>query len=260
MKKISLFLILLAGWHVAFAQAEAAKFKADQLKDKAFLPTEVNQQFVATDFSALWTHTENESVFGFIGDNYQRIRVRLISITKSKTLPNTYEVYGKSMVKNNIDAFTGTLHITNIRKMGHISTGVDNEYKNKGIKGEYMLIGDYSFYESKLQKHAGVFRGVFRSDFYVDKHSNIRYDDIEIVSDSYTNNQFVGTWTQYGSNIAKRCNWGDYRIPNSGDLDTGAGEFSPTKGDGWENVKDRWSQDKMKQRKAVAAEKMKWWK
>jgi hypothetical protein len=260
MKKLSLLLMLLAGWQVAFAQTEAAKFKKDQLKDKDFLPKELSQQFLTAGFSALWTHTENESVFGFIGDDYQRIRIKILTVTKSRTSPVTYEVYGRSMVKNNVAVFRGTMKITNIRKMGHISTGVDNEYKNKGIKGEYELVGDYTFAESRAEKHSGIFKGTFRSDFYVDRHCKIRYDDIEMVSDSYTNNRFVGSWTQYGSTVAKRCNWGDYRIPNSGDLDGGAGEFSPTKGSGWESVKDLWSQNKKKKANAIAAEKFKWWK
>lgn len=37
---------------------------------------------------------------------------------------------------------------------------------------------------------------------------------------------FVGSWTSYKTNIAKKCNWGDYRIPDSSDLDIGTGEFS----------------------------------
>ncbi|MBC7401154.1 MAG: hypothetical protein H7289_14540 [Mucilaginibacter sp.] len=260
MKKLSLLLMLFAGWQLALAQTEAAKFTSDQLKDKDFLPSEFSKQFLTTDFSTLWTHTENEYVFGFIGDDYQRIRVKIITVAKIKTLPNTYDVYGKSMVKSNVDGFHGTMKLTNIRKMGHISTGVDNEYKNKSIKGEYLLLGEYTFAESRAEKHSGIFKGTFRSDFYVDKHGKVRYDDIEQVSDSYTNNRFVGSWTPYGANTAKGCNWGDYRIPNSGDLDGGAGEFSPTKGLGWETVKNRWSQDKKIQAKAITAEKVKWWK
>lgn len=37
----------------------------------------------------------------------------------------------------------------------------------------------------------------------------------------------MGTWTSYANNSSKRCNWGEFRIPYSGDLDIGAGEFSP---------------------------------
>jgi hypothetical protein len=32
---------------------------------------------------------------------------------------------------------------------------------------------------------------------------------------------------EYGNPKLKICNWGEFRIPFSGDLDIGAGEFSP---------------------------------
>ena len=52
------------------------------------------------------------------------------------------------------------------------------------------------------------------------------YDDIGRDSDDYSNNQFLGTWTSFRTNANKRCAWGQYRIPHSGDLDIGAAEFS----------------------------------
>lgn len=50
----------------------------------------------------------------------------------------------------------------------------------------------------------------------------------------------MGTWTEYNSNEMKCSNWGERRIPFSGDLDIGAGEFSPNPkyfDKGWENLK-----------------------
>lgn len=59
------------------------------------------------------------------------------------------------------------------------------------------------------------------------------------VADGFSNCQYEGTWTtSYKTNKIKRCNWGDYRIPNSSDLDEGCGEFIPQKKYarfGWEN-------------------------
>jgi hypothetical protein len=41
--------------------------------------------------------------------------------------------------------------------------------------------------------------------------------------------------------VIKRCNWGDFRIPNSGDLDGGAAGFSPWKHkeNGWQDFGDQ---------------------
>ncbi len=57
--------------------------------------------------------------------------------------------------------------------------------------------------------------------------SQIFYDNIESESDTYRNNQYVGTWSNYDNLSIKPCNWGECRIPFSADLDLGAGAFSP---------------------------------
>jgi len=46
-------------------------------------------------------------------------------------------------------------------------------------------------------------------------------------SDEYRNNQYVGTWIDYETKEEKTCNWGEYRIPFSGDLDYGSAQFAP---------------------------------
>lgn len=232
----SLLLLILISLYSAssFAQPNAERYKAAELNSKALAPAELKDKLSKFDFSHILIHTDNSLVYGFIGDNYQRIRVKIISITK--TGADTYTAYGKSMVKNNIDEFRGTLNITNIRRFKETPYGVDDEYKGKGIKGAYIILGTYNFAEAANQQHSGVFKGTFRTNFYLDKNNNVHYDDIELNADGYSNNQFVGQWVSY-SGKAKTCNWGDYRIPDCGDLDVGAGEFSPNDkyaGNGWQ--------------------------
>ncbi|MDP9048796.1 MAG: hypothetical protein M3N14_11720 [Bacteroidota bacterium] len=212
------------------------------------------------DFSQLFLHTDNSLVYGFIGDNYQRLRIKFITITKSQSLSNTYLVYGKSMVKKNICAFRGAISISSIRKYRTMSYGIDDEYKNKGIKGQYVISGSYSLNEDTTQAHSGTFKGNFQSNFYLDKNNKVHYDDIDLGSDAYINNQFVGEWISYKSKLIKRCNWGDFRVPNSGDLDMGAGEFSPYDKYlkyGWQSIRDMGSKNNDK---AKQLEEAKWWK
>jgi hypothetical protein len=83
----------------AFAQTEAEKFKNQQLQSKYLSEKELKDQFVKRDFSGLFLHTDNSAVYGFIGDNYQRIRVKLITVSKDTLSPDTYHIYGKSIVK-----------------------------------------------------------------------------------------------------------------------------------------------------------------
>jgi hypothetical protein len=166
------------------------------------------------------------------------------------------------MVKNNICDFRGTITISNIRKYKSISYGVDDSYKNKGIKGEYFILGDFTFSEDQGQSHSGIFRGAFQTDFFLDKNNKAQYDDIDLDADAYTNNQFVGQWIDYKTNQVKRCNWGDLRIPNSGNFDIGAGDFSPDDKYlkyGWQSVRDLMSQNS-NYKKAKQIEEAKWWK
>lgn len=258
MKKLIPFILLISLVQICRAQSEAILFKNKELNNNLLNNKELKQQFTGINFSKLWTQSQNEFVYGFIGDDFQRIRIKFITVTKASST-NTYSVYGKSMVKTNICGFRGTIVITNIRKFNSASAGTDEVYKNKGIKGQFTILGNYTFAEAKGQSHAGVFKGSFKSDFYLDKNNKVHYDDIDKQADGFTNNQFVGSWNQYNSNLTQRCNWGDYRIPNSGDLDIGAGGFSPTDKYlkmGWQNLHDALGDHNQ----AKKDEQATWWK
>jgi len=257
MKRALLTLYLVCCTILSFAQTEVQKFKADLLGNKVeykeLLSKEFKNDLIKNDFSSLFTHADNADVYGFIGNNYQRIRIKLMKVTKDAKSPDVYHVYGKSMVKTNVDEFKGTITITNIRQLKNMSYGADDEYKSKGLKGEYIILAEYSFLENKAQPHSGQFKGVCESDFYLDKNNKVHYDDIELgSSDRFKNNQFVGEWASYDSKLVQRCNWGDFRIPNSGKMDIGAGDFSPDDKYlkyGWQSVRDGNSK----------IEKAKWW-
>jgi hypothetical protein len=258
--KHTLFTLLIVAYSFfVFGQKEAQNFKAKQLQGPNLAPAELKIQLIHYNFSTLFMQADNSIVYGFIGDNYERIRIKFISVTKSKVLANTYYVYGKSMVKNNICEFRGSIVISNIRKLKVTSNGLDDKYKNTGIKGQFVILGDYMFAESKKQDQAGTFKGIVLSKFYIDKEGNIKYDDIDSVSDSFTNNQFVGEWSSYKGKLVERCNWGDFRIPNSGDLDIGAGDFSPNEKylkNGWQSIADEMAANKDAKKSGEAQ----WWK
>lgn len=99
-------------------------------------------------------------------------------------------------------------------------------YQDSGLVKQGILIGRYVLKENPKQNHSGVFKGIMTLWWYLDKTGEIKYDAIEAHSDSYRNNQYVGSWSEYRKSTPKTCNWGEYRIPFSGDLDIGAGEFS----------------------------------
>jgi hypothetical protein len=181
------------------------------------------------DFSDLWTQDsiliENEKMIqhsqplGYIGDNYQRFEIRFISVIKNTSNHLEYFVYGKTRVKDNICRFQGTIEIT--------SASLYQESELSDAKQGF-ISGDYNFYEDIDQKHTGIFKGNFQTNFYIDSNGDLNYDALMWIADGFKNNQFEGTWTDYKTNQTKKCNWGDYRIPNSGNFDIGAAEFSPS--------------------------------
>jgi hypothetical protein len=266
MRAFTVIFLLVISFVKVDAQLIPERFEAYPVVNKLSAEN-LNKQLNKYDFSDLLNSKDNSIVYGFIGANYQRLRIKFISITKDSVSSNIYHVYGKSMMKKNIDEFKGTLIISAIFKLKSISMGIDSEYKNKGLKGEYIILGHYQLFENKEQEHSGTFEGKFQSDYYLDRNGKVCYDDINL-GDSYTNNQFVGKWTDYKTQISKTCNWGDYRMPYSGNFDGGAGDFSPWTTDarlGWETVNESWlvgSKDKKLMAKGRLAQKIenaKWW-
>lgn len=208
------------------------------------------------DLAPLLSGTDRSSILGFIGSDYQRFRIVFISVIKNNDNPSQYFVYGKSMVKGNVCDFQGTI---TIREATFITD--DPEYEN--VKhGD--IKGDYLFYEDPQQKHVGLFKGKFISSFYIDKHNKLVYDDLMGDADGYCNNMYTGTWSGYNSKTSKPCNWGDYRIPDSGDLDIGAGEFAPSEKylpNGWLTYKQAYCcGDSPEAENAKKIETAVWWK
>lgn len=254
--------IMLMAFEPRAQQNEASEFLAKSLTTAEILPVEFKDSLRSKDFSTLWTTAVNWKVFGFIGDDYQRLRIKMLSVIKDPSEPLLHRVYGKDMVKHNICEFQGELSITNIRRYASTSSGVDEAYADSAVQGQYLVGGTYRFLEDPVQRHSGTLQGTFVSYFYIDAKGGIRYDDIEDVADGYCNNQFVGTWTSSKGDLVKRCNWGDSRIPNAEALDGGAGEFGPDEKyapNGWQSYLDAYFYAGPRER-ALAIERAEWWK
>lgn len=126
-----------------------------------------------------------------------------------------------------------------------------------------MAVGSYELTEDPTLPKTGVFRGVLATYWYTDGKRRLHYDDIEGYSDGFTNNQFVGTWTSYSTKKTLRCNWGDFRIPNAGNFDMGAGEFSPDPkyyANGWQYYAAIYGNNDAARAPAEKQERQAWWK
>ncbi|MEE1945312.1 hypothetical protein VRU48_09345 [Pedobacter sp. KR3-3] len=192
---------------------------------------------------------------GFIGDNYQRFYIHITAMVKSQDKPAEYYVYGKTRVKNNICDFIGTMIVT--------SCTLNPEVEIPGYK-QGIATFEVKLYEDAKNSGAGLITGKLETHFLIDKQGKFRYDAIMLVADGFSNNQFAGIWTSYQTKTVKKCNWGDYRIPNSKELDSGAGEFMVNEKyvkNGWENYREMMSSvDTQGVKKARTEEERKWWK
>jgi hypothetical protein len=198
-------------------------------------------------------------ILGFIGDNYQRFFIHFVSVIQNPTNPYQYIVLGKTKVDETIRSFQGTITITQSRiyKSGDIPT-----YK------QGFAMCDVSLFEDKDESSAGCLKGQLKSEFLIDNKGQFRYDAISYNADGFTNNQFVGIWTNYRTKKSKKCNWGDYRIPGcnwENGCDIGAGEFSISDKylkNGWENYRLASTSDPNtpESKRAIQKENEQWWK
>lgn len=197
---------------------------------------------------------------GFIGENYQRFYIHYTSVTKVKDAPYVYKVTGKTRVKNNICNFTGQIRILKAVLYKEPVTSEFSQFKNGSVTCQV------TFYEDSTLNGSGVIKGKLFSNFYIDKKGNLFYDALMAVGDGFSNNECTGTWTSYKTGKSKKCNWGDYRIPESGPLDTGAGVFCVAEEfvkNGWKSYQTAWSGTDVSESakaKARAAEEKEWWR
>ncbi len=172
--------ILLLFTNISIAQSNE-KFLTDFLLESELKSENVLDNYSQFDFSKIWELTENNNVLGIIGKEHQRLKIKLISIKKDQNNPNEYLVFGKSCVKGAICDFNGKITLTEIKEVKELHFGVDDEYLDKGIKSQGILIADYEFKENSEQKHSGIFKGILYSKWYLNSKNQIKYDNIEFV-------------------------------------------------------------------------------
>jgi hypothetical protein len=223
--------------------AESVAYRRSQLASPDLRPADKLADYARYDFSALWTESNKRGgPYGFIGPNYQRLRIRILTVKRDAKNSKCYHLAGKTQVNGYVAAFSGILVLQYLRELRHLAVRVDETVSPAQREG--VVLATYTLREDVTQRKSGIFTGIAKMNWYLDKQGRLRYDDIYGQRDGYCNNQFVGTWTSYVTKKTLRCNWGDLRIPNSGSFDIGAGEFSPDPkyySYGWQNFKDIFS-------------------
>jgi len=232
--RLSPFLIALFFIIPGYAQESATTDFTGQIKSYDLSVILTADSILLEDRVDKKDKIKRAEIRGFIGDDFQRLQIHFISVIQNPANPLEYYAYGKSRVKKTICSFQGIITI----KQARLYTNGDiPEYKQGYTVCEVVL------YEDKKQQSTGYFKGQLKSHFIIDHKGEFRYDAIMFAADGFSNNQFVGTWTSYRNSTVKKCHWGDYRIPECGNLDVGAGEFMVNEDylkNGWETYMTAW--------------------
>lgn len=197
---------------------------------------------------------ERAEILGFIGENFQRFHIRFISIIQNPVNPYEYLAYGKTMVKDNICSFQGRITV----KEARIYNSEDIPTYKQGT-----AICEIVLYEDRKQAYTGLINGELKTNFIIDDKGKFRYDALMFFADGFLNNQFRGTWISYKAKGSKKCNWGDYRIPDSEDLDSGTGEFMVSEKyikNGWVGYMLQYKSPSLNIKNEQTTERKEWWK
>ncbi|MBX3281575.1 MAG: hypothetical protein KF756_03770 [Acidobacteria bacterium] len=257
MRVLSAFLLILGVFgSLASGQSDVAGWKSSLLAEPTLSKVEAKTELRKFDLSGVWTAAENTTIFGFIGKNYRRIRIKIISAEKTAD-PFVYNVTGASLVGDTFRRFKGTIAITNARMFKVVEPEFAKEAK---VKKRGIVLANYNFIEEGTGSHSGTFSGTAFSAVYIDTAGKLHYDELEGFADGFSNNQFAGEWRSKDGKVTLVCNWGDSRIPLSGDLDIGDGEFSPNPKyfkNGWQSYHDAYVNQNAA---ALKEEQREWWK
>ncbi|WP_062056559.1 hypothetical protein [Aquimarina longa] len=165
---------------------------------------------------------------GFIGNNKKRLNIIFNSIIRDSNDPTCYIIKGQSTVKStNLRLFKGDINVVSNYYFSKLDEDPMTSKESEQIIKQGFSIAEFKLDEDSKFTATGVFKGYALIRWFVDKGNNIFYDRTQDDYDSYSNNQFLGTWTSYKTGKSSPVAWGQYRIPCSGDLDIGAAEFSP---------------------------------
>ena len=216
----------------------------------------LTDSFKVVSKDSIYTIKRHQTL-GCIDSNYQRLYIHFYSVKKDPKNPLQYLCSGATRVHTTICHFKGILSIDKATTAPNSIN--DSNYHFATIVFKVKLMEDSAEFES------GVFLGQLTSNCYFDRSFKPFYNGFAYHSDNFSNNLFTGQWQNYETGETKICRWGDYRIPNTDDLDVGADNFSVNDRyvkHGWQDYMDAWGThgDSTRTDKARANESLQWWK
>ncbi len=217
--RVCLLMLTLAVWNATHAQESTTTNFYTQIAGYDLSRILLADSFLAEDREGANDKMRRAEPIGFIGSDYQRFFIHFLSMKQRAGNKYVYDVQGKTRVRETIRPFSGTITVRQAELEKVVEYGT---YKQGFATCAVELL------EDPKQSSTGSIKGTMLIGFVIDNGGVFRYDALMFYADVFANNTFEGTWTSYKTGAVKKCNWGDYRIPESGDLDNGAGEFVPS--------------------------------
>ena len=225
MKKVT-FILLFGLFSSAMAQPCTYKDVLSRMTlfyDKTY-PSKIDIQ--KADFSSIILN-QSTDYLGAIGVHKKRLVVLISSAKRNPQNPLVYEIAGRTRVGKNVRQFKGSITLTQLISGKPEDTTNDLNTENSGVQEEGVAVGDFILDEYEDLPATGVFKGKVLLWWFLSKKGKIEYNDGYLMADPYLNNAYIGTWTSKQTHKSQQVSWGHYRVPCAGDLDMGAGEFSP---------------------------------
>lgn len=173
------------------------------------------------DYSSVWTCYQND-VLGYVGENYQRFYFLIDSIKANSKETLQYKVWGRYRIKDAINYYVGSIRIAEGFEKLPEKYSIVEDNPLSGIQ-VYSMVSEWNLNAIGVKESI---KGKMTSTFYIHQ-GKVFFDDLDIeCSDSYRNNQFIGT-LQSASGKENKCRWGTFRIPDSEEFDIGAADFFP---------------------------------
>lgn len=169
---------------------------------------------------------QRPDALGFIGD-FDRFRIRFFNEKKLDdrmySVVGVWSWYGDEGL---LKSFTGTIHLDSVVLCPE--RDIEDEYnamlrstESGKLYATVVLMDEYgNSWKGRAEYEYDVIDWVYQ------------YSTCGVADDGYCNNQYTGVMTTPEGDLV--CNWGDFRIPGSGNHDTGCGVFVPHGGRGWE--------------------------
>jgi hypothetical protein len=184
-----------------------------------FSQTNVTKEFGSKyDFSKFLFTDADYGVDGVYDDTFHRIQFAFTKVEKSASDQLLYKVEGADRLKGLITRFNGEIRIIEIiRHEGNIY------HPDKTSEDKWIVFkATFELREDKQTKGSGVFKGTLSFGLTFKREKFI--DNLwEYEGDGFSNFIYNGSWTSYLTGKSKKCIWGQGKLPDTGDFDSGVG-------------------------------------